>query len=172
VRSYTREWPEDRWVTLAKRLAALQGGGKMLFVITGSPSDQVRSDPFVRKLRELGLEAETFVGRDGFATLCQILLHARLVVSVNTGVMHLSAILNAPTISLNGPNSNGRWGPVGSRAIGIESPGKGCGYLHLGFESGATDCMERITVEMVLAAADDLLGIPSPIAGSVFAHSA
>lgn len=170
VRSYTREWPEDRWVTLAKNLAR-QEDGRALFVITGAPSDQVRSDPFVQKLRNAGLEAETFVGHDKFATLCQILLHAKLVVSVNTGVMHLAAILGAPTISLNGPNSNGRWGPVGPRVIGIESPGEGCGYLHLGFESGATDCMERITVDMVFAAADNLLGEPNPIVGSVFAHS-
>lgn len=161
VRSYTREWPEDRWVSLAQRLAAQPDAGETLFVITGSPSDQVRSNPFVQRLREAGLEAEAFVGRDGFASLCQLLLHARLVVSVNTGVMHLAAILGAPTISLNGPNTNGRWGPVGLHSIGLESPGEGCGYLHLGFEHncGATDCMERITVEMVLDAAESLSNV-------------
>jgi ADP-heptose:LPS heptosyltransferase len=169
VRSYTREWPEYRWVALAKRLAALQDEGKTLFAITGSQSDLIRSAPFVRKMREQGLDAEAFVGRDRFATLCQVLLHARLVVSVNTGVMHLAAILGAPTISLNGPNNNNRWGPVGPRAIGIESPGEGGGYLHLGFESGkgVTDCMERITVEMVLAAAEGLVGVPQRVAGSL-----
>ena len=132
VRSYTREWPEDRWVVLAKRLAELQNNRKMLFVITGSPFDEARSKPFIQKLRDMGLEAETFVGRDGFATLCQVLLYAKLVVSVNTGVMHLAAILGAPTISLNGPNNNSRWGPVGPRAIGIESPGAGTAICILG----------------------------------------
>ena len=79
---------------------------------------------------------------------------ARVLVSVNTGVMHLGAILGTPTVSINGPNRNGRWGPVGPRAIGVEAPGEGCGYLHLGFDfdGQATDCMERITVEMVEAA--------------------
>jgi heptosyltransferase III len=162
VCSYTREWPEDCWVALAKHLATLPGEAKVLFVITGAPSDQARSEPFVQKLREVGLEAESFVGQDGFASLCQVLLHARLVVSVNTGVMHLAAILGAPTISLNGPTNNGRWGPVGPRAMGVQSPGEGCGYLHLGFESsdGPMDCMERITVDMVLAAANVVLGTP------------
>jgi heptosyltransferase I len=167
MRSYTREWPEDRWVTLAQRLAGLRNKGETLFVITGSPSDQVRSEPFVRKLREEGLGAETFVGRDGFASLCQVLLHAGLVVSVNTGVMHLAAILGAPTISLNGPTNNNRWGPVGSRAVGVQSPGEGCGYLHLGFESGPTDCMEGITVDMVLAAADSVMCPPQIGPGSI-----
>lgn len=161
VRSYTREWPEDRWITLAKHLAIPGAQSETLFVITGAPSDEARSEAFVQKLHAAGLEAESFVGRDGFASLCQLLLHSRLVVSVNTGVMHLAAILSAPTISINGPNRNGRWGPVGPRAIGVESPGSGCGYLHLGFEhgEGATDCMERITVDMVLDAADNLLGV-------------
>jgi len=160
VSSYLREWPEDRWITLAKHFAALSGEGETLFVITGAASDQVRSEPFAQKLRDTGLEAEVFVGRDGFASLCQVLLHAKLVVSVNTGVMHLAAVLGAPTISLNGPTNNGRWGPVGPHAIGVQPSGEGCGYLHLGFESnnGSTDCMERITVDMVLAAADNLLG--------------
>lgn len=158
VHSYTREWPEDRWVALAKSLAIHSNEAETLFLVTGSAADQIRSEPFVQKLRAAGLQAETFVGRDRFASLCQILLHATLVVSVNTGVMHLAAILGTPTISLNGPNNNRRWGPVGPRAIGIESPGEDCGYLHLGFESGATDCMERITVDMVLAAANDLIG--------------
>lgn len=172
VRSYTREWPEDRWVALAQQLAA-PDPSKTLFVITGSPADQVRSDPFVQKLRDAGLEAETFVGRDGFGSLCQVLLHSKLVVSVNTGVMHLAAILGAPTISLNGPNTNGRWGPVGPRAAGIESPGKGCGYLHLGFESGdgVTDCMERITVDTVVATAESLMDAACSKGGPVFAQS-
>jgi heptosyltransferase I len=159
VRSYTREWPEDRWIALAQRLAA-QSDDQPLFVVTGSPTDQIRSGPFAQKLRAAGLEADIFVGQDGFASLCRILLGAKLVVSVNTGVMHLAAILGAPTISLNGPNSNRRWGPVGPRVVGIESPGEGCGYLHLGFEScsGTADCMERITVDMVVAAVETLVG--------------
>jgi len=164
VRSYLREWPEDRWLELAGQLATDLGKSEVLFVITGSPADQIRSEPFVRKMRNEGLDAEAFVGHDGFASLCQLLTHATLVISVNTGVMHLAAILGARTISINGPNRNSRWGPVGSRAIGVESPGEGCGYLHLGFEQGGAiaNCMERITVEMVLAAAESLLNVPGP----------
>ena len=84
-----------------------------------------------------------------------MLTRARVVVSVNTGVMHLAAILGAPTVSINGPNRNGRWGPIGPRALGVEAPGEGCGYLHLGFnfDNQPTDCMERITVKAIAEAA-------------------
>jgi ADP-heptose:LPS heptosyltransferase len=92
-------------------------------------------------------------------TLAHVLRRARLVVSVNTGVMHLAAIAGARVVAINGPNRNGRWGPVGRRAVGVEAPGEGCGYLHLGFnfDGQATDCMERTTVEMVYEAAMKLM---------------
>lgn len=150
TRSWLREWPEDRWVALAERLARPE----TVFAITGAPSDVERTEPFLQKMTAAGLRAVPFTGKDGFISLAHLLRRARTVVSVNTGVMHLAAVLGAPTVSINGPNRNGRWGPVGPRAIGVEAPGEGCGYLHLGFnfDGQATDCMERITVEMILAA--------------------
>jgi len=154
-RSWLREWPQERWVELARRLA----GDNTLILITGAPSDQVRMTPFLAQLRAAGLRAESFVSPDGFRTLTHVLRHARLVVSVNTGVMHLAAIAGAPTVAINGPNRNGRWGPIGPRAVGVEAPGSDCGYLHLGFEfdKNPTDCMTRTTVDQVYAAARALL---------------
>jgi heptosyltransferase I len=154
TRSMLREWPEDYWIKLAVRLAR---PGTHFFV-TGAPSDMARAEPLVEKLRAAGLDARTFAGTDGFVTLAYMLKTARVVVSVNTGVMHLAAVLGARTVSINGPNRNGRWGPVGPRAIGVEAPGSGCGYLHLGFEFGgkASDCMQRTSVEMIVEAVSKL----------------
>ncbi len=150
-RSWLREWPEDRWLALARRMAR----PGTVFAITGAPADLPRTEPFVARMQAEGLDAVAFVGTDGFQSLARMLAHARCVVSVNTGVMHLAAIVGAPTVSINGPNRNGRWGPVGPRALGVEAPGEGCGYLHLGFnfDGQATDCMERITVDDIAAAA-------------------
>lgn len=154
-RSWLREWPEERWVELAQRLAREE----TLFVITGAPSDLPRTQPFVERMRAAGLRCEPFVSPDGFRTLTAVLRRARLAVSVNTGVMHLGAIAGARVVAINGPNRNGRWGPVGPRAVGVEAPGEGCGYLHLGFnfDGQATDCMERTTVEQVYGAAKELM---------------
>lgn len=156
TRSWLREWPQERWILLAERLAAPD----TVFAITGAPSDLERLDPFLIRMAAAGLKAVPLVGTDGFVSLAHLLRRARVVVSVNTGVMHLAAVLGAPTVSINGPNRNERWGPVGERAIGVEAPGEGCGYLHLGFDfdGRATDCMERITVEMVLAAVNRVVG--------------
>ncbi len=158
-RSRLREWPESNWIALAKKIAQCLGSPETLFLITGAAGDLDRITPFVAALRAAGLRAEPFVSPDGFRTLTAVLRRARLVVSVNTGVMHLAAIAGAPTVSINGPNRNGRWGPFGPHAIGVEAPGPGCGYLHLGFnfDNQPTDCMERTTVDYVYAAACELL---------------
>jgi len=152
TRSWLREWPEDRWLALAKRLSRPE----TCFVITGAPSDQIRTEPFVKRMLQAGLKTVAFSGSDGFVSLAHVLRRARVVVSVNTGVMHLAAVLGTPTVSINGPNRNGRWGPIGKYAVGVEALGDGCGYLHLGFEfdGKASDCMERTSVERVLAAAE------------------
>lgn len=154
-RAHLREWPEERWIELAGRMA----GEDTLFLVTGAPSDRPRMDLFVERMRAAGHRAESFVSPDGFRTLAGLLQRCRLVVSVNTGVMHLAAIAGARTVGINGPNRNGRWGPIGPRAVGVEAPGEGCGFLHLGFnfDGNPEDCMERITVDAVAHACDTLL---------------
>lgn len=157
--SQLREWPEERWIALAEGLARPE----TVFAITGAPGDLERIEPFVRRMKEKGLSAVPLVGSDGFISLAHLLRRARVVVSVNTGVMHLAAILGAPTVSLNGPTNNQRWGPIGPYAVGVSSSGEGCGYLNLGFEFNGqpTDCMEKISVERVLAAALEVTGRPT-----------
>ena len=163
-RAHLREWPEERWVALAASLARPE----TMFVVTGSPADRARMAPFVERLRSAGLRAEGFVSPDGFRTLTPLLRCCRLVVSVNTGVMHLAAIAGARTVAINGPNRNGRWGPIGPRALGVEAPGEGCGFLHLGFnfDGNAEDCMERTSVQLVLSACQALLRATPDEAGA------
>ena len=156
-RAHLREWPQERWIALAMQLAT----DDTLFVVTGAPADGPRMDAFVQRLQAAGLRAATFVSPDGFVTLAHVLYRCRLVVTVNTGVMHLAAIVGARTIAINGPNRNERWGPMGPRARGVEAPGEGCGFLHLGFnfEGNPVDCMERISVEAVVTACRHLLAV-------------
>ena len=157
-KSFLREWPDERWLALAERLRQ----EKTLFVITCGPAELARTEGLVAKMWERGLRAEPFAGTDGFKTLARMLPRTRVVVSVNTGVMHLAAIVGAPTVSLNGPTNGARWGPVGPCVFGVQASGEDCGYLHLGFDfhRQATDCMERITVEQVVAAVHVVSAMP------------
>ena len=151
---WLREWPEDCWVELARSI----GRPKTLFVITGSPSDQARSIPMSERLQAAGARSSAFVSPDGFRALSRVLLRARAVVSVNTGVMHLAAILGAPTVSLNGPTNPLRWGAYGERVANVQPYDGSGGYLNLGFEfpRNTEDVMPKIRVEDVVEAVREI----------------
>jgi len=152
--SWLREWDEANWISLAHRLAR----PNTLFVITGAPSDLPRTEPFVALMQAAGLRCAPFISPDGFISLTRLIRRARLVVSVNTGVMHLAAIAGAPTVSLNGPTAEHRWGARGLHAANVQPADGSGGYLHLGFEFNGQpeDIINRITVDQVAAACAEL----------------
>ena len=156
-KSWMREWPEERWLQLARRIA----DPETIFAVTGSPADMERSVPMVERMTASGLRAVSYVSPDGFRSLAHLLLRTRVVVSVNTGVMHLAAILGAPTVSLNGPTAPHRWGPRGRCVAGVQPADGSGGYLNLGFEFGrhSDAVMEKISVEDAVAAVEKLVSI-------------
>jgi ADP-heptose:LPS heptosyltransferase len=150
-RSHLKEWPEAAWHALASRLGAVG----FSIVLTGSRADAQRTASFVDAFASAAdVELVNCAGRYGIEDLVDVLRSASCVVSVNTGVMHLAAAVGAPTVALNGPTNEVRWGPVGARAVSVNSDLPGCGYLNLGFEyeQGRVDCMQGISVERVVDA--------------------
>lgn len=155
-RSILREWPLSNWVELATKLH--QAGHSV--AITGGPIDQPRVLELTQDLRKVLpsihiIELKT----RSLAELAAVLKTARGMVSVNTGIMHMAAALDVPTVSLNGPTSTLRWGPIGPRTRSVEPRGGGGGYLHLGFEySDSCDltCMKRVHVDDVMGALQSL----------------
>lgn len=149
TKSWLREWPERNWIRLAQEL--LQSGLSRIY-LTGGPSDQPRTDAFLGLLPpEISSRVQSFAGRRLEET-AGLLSRASLVVSVDTGIMHLAAALEVPVVSLHGPSTPKRWGGVGPRVYPAMSTSPGAGHLHLGFEYGdETNRMEGISVDQVLA---------------------
>ena len=155
-RSELKEWPLESWRDLAARL--VERGYSI--VLTGAAADAERTEQFVRSCEGLEGCVENAAGRYALSELVELLGRASCVVSVNTGVMHLAAASGAPTVALNGPTSEARWGPIGDRVRSVNADLPGCGYLNLGFEydRGRTDCMREISVDRVADAVFSLVG--------------
>ena len=155
-RSELKEWPQDRWRELA---AALSERG-LSIVLTGGPGDRDRTQAFVEGSGPLAERLVNTAGRFTIPEVLDVLARSRGVVSVNTGTMHLAAAVGAPTVALNGPTSERRWGPLGERAVSVNSTYEGCGYLNLGSEYAGKreDCMLGISVDRVLDATAGLVG--------------
>ncbi len=150
-----KRWPEEKWLALAEEIAARE----MDVVLTGAPADRDGNDALIERVRPA---TRSFLRNAAGSTLREtaaLLAHARLVVSVDTGVMHMAAALGAPLVALHGPTSSRRWGPVNENTIAVDSPLDGCGYLHLGWEhmSRPLPCMECIPYAAVRDACRSIL---------------
>lgn len=148
-RSRLKEWPHDRWQLLAQEMA--DRGFRV--VLTGSKHDRDATEAFVHSCDGIRESLVNLAGAYDLDEVLDLLSASRCVVSVNTGVMHLAAAGGVPTVALNGPTSERRWGPIGPRAFSVNSEYSGCGFLHFGweYEGRREDCMHGISVERVLS---------------------
>ncbi|ANE82193.1 hypothetical protein A7U43_25665 [Mycobacterium adipatum] len=152
---HVKEWPVDRWIELARRVQDEYG---VEILISGGPDDVDRSRVLTEKLDSLGVRNVALAGKFTLSELADLLPRSFAVVSVNTGVMHLAALLGAKTVSLEGPVPPKRWGPIGPRSRSVVTTLPQSGYLDLGFEYAGQrlDCMQGVSVDAVMEALADL----------------
>lgn len=148
TRSDLRQWPTEYWVELAKSI--LSENYKL--IITGSAQNSADA---MRLASMIGLENKVCVvaGKLTLLETAQVILGAKAVVSVNTGIAHFADHLNVPTIALNGPTNSKRWGLVNLNSRNIDVPKQSGGsFLNLGFEYATNSqyIMNQISVQEVL----------------------
>jgi ADP-heptose:LPS heptosyltransferase len=142
-----KEWPTVRWVALAEYFCR-NGYG---VVFTGSPNQHALNEAVIARIQPpFRRLARNIAGAPLLETL-RVVAGATLTVSVDTGVVHMAAALDAPLVALYGPSKAERWGPIGEGTIVVESPLASAGYLNLGFETprNPPPCMEAICYESV-----------------------
>jgi len=155
----TKQWPLENFAQLIFSLTA-KG---ISVIITGSREDE---EPVRQILHLLKGRPENhdhrilnLVGKTSLRELAGIFSLSDLVLTPDTGPMHLAAAVKAPLIALFGPTAPWRTGPYGNGNLIIRkalacSPcfKKKCSTL---------ECMNTITVEEVLEAALRKLGVES-----------
>ena len=175
-----REWPLNSWLELGKRLVS----AGYAIVITGGPDDQKRAADLVQKLNA-SLESANLsssapnnevaspgsarvisvAGSANWLETARLINQAEAVVAVNTGTMHLAAILGRPLVALHGPTNPARWGPLtsGTAIPVILGPGlsEGGAYLHLGSEypKEPVYLMDQISPDAVIKALKSNFGL-------------
>lgn len=158
-RAYLKEWPEGKWVAL---ISALLDQGCQVF-LTGAAGDRQKAQALAGKVSP-GAEIKVVAGELDIKETAELLQSSRLVISVNTGIMHLAAALGCRLVALHGPTSQLRWGPLNTNALSVQSPLCCSPCLNLGFDYGCRQgaCMAAISVEEVLGKVEQLLEITEP----------
>lgn len=159
-----KEWPQERWLRLIEEFASPERN----VVLTGAPSDRERNNEVIAGTKQVARCFVTNAAGCSLEETSALLADAILVVSVDTGLMHMAAALGVPLVALHGPTASKRWGPVSPEAVVIETSVVGCGYINLGWESrpGSPACMEGICYETVRSACRAILEKPRSLSNN------
>ncbi|MBW1938495.1 MAG: glycosyltransferase family 9 protein [Deltaproteobacteria bacterium] len=148
-----RLWPIDRWSQVADELWKMGRqptiiGGKAEIDISQKIMDTANS-PILNLCGRLSL-SETAAMFD----------RSRLLISTDSGILHIGAMCNIPTVSLFGPGIADKWGPQGERHRIINKNLACSPCTKFGTTPPCPNnmaCMMEISSEEVLAASKGLL---------------
>ncbi|HEV2613354.1 MAG TPA: lipopolysaccharide heptosyltransferase I [Gammaproteobacteria bacterium] len=105
-------WPEEHW---AKLIELLKPKELKILLPWGNTEEKSRAE----RLAENNSHVEV-LPKSTLTELASILLHSNFNIAVDTGLGHLSAALDAPTISLYGPTDPKLIGTIGKNQIHIK----------------------------------------------------
>lgn len=159
----SKQWHLDRFAAVARTLADETGG---TIVLTGSAGDRPLVDEVRRQLGD-GTRVVDAAGELDLVTLAAVLGRLQVLVTGDTGPMHLAAAMDTPVVALFGPSNPVRYGPRATREriLRIDLPCSPCGQVRLPpvrCRGHVPDCLDGISVDTVVAAARDLLAEPRP----------
>ena len=129
-------------------------------VLTGADADRSQIDEVRR-----GLEGVPVVDAGGvldLAALAALMAELDVLITSDTGPMHLAAAMGTPVVALFGPANPARYGPLApvQRVLRVDLPCSPCGQVRLPPErcrGHVPDCMDGISVTSVVAAVMEVL---------------
>jgi heptosyltransferase-2 len=108
-----RRWPAARFADAARRL---ESDGCSVFLLGGPGDAAVSADIATRA----GLRAErNLAGEASLPVTAAVLSRAAGALANDGGLMHLAAAQGTPVVGIFGPQSPGRFGPLGDRSVAL-----------------------------------------------------
>jgi len=156
-----RRWPVARFVELASAMVARQPN--LTILLTGGKSERSFIEEFKGRFSGEMVEA---IELGGIERTCAVLRRCDLLVSADTGIMHLAAAMATPTVGLFGPNTPDCWAPVGVRSTYVYARKQLCSPCINSYKRQIPDqctaeregaCMWDIEVDDVLMAAKQVI---------------
>lgn len=106
ARAEARRWPAERFAAVADALSAWG----MQVVVTGTAQEAEISDRVIAQMNRPELVVD-LTGKTGLGGLAALLKGSRLLVCNDTGVSHLAAALEVPSVVIFSASDPKRWAP-------------------------------------------------------------
>jgi lipopolysaccharide heptosyltransferase II len=150
-----RRWPGHRYARLVERFAGeIAPVDRFVFIGTAGEATAVG-----RVLDEVAPDARSacldLSGKTTLVELMVLLKRAAMVVTNDSGPLHVAAALGVPTVSLYGPETPALYGPVGENHLVFYashwcSPCLSVYNAKIAMCHGENECMRRIRLEEVV----------------------
>lgn len=115
----SKHWPEVDWRALTERMA---GQGWAIRLPWGNETEKARAERIVA-----GIDGAAVLPKLNLAGVAKVIAGATACVAVDTGLGHLAAALDVPSISLYGPTLPGRVGAYGRGQVHLCASGPNAG---------------------------------------------
>ena len=105
----TKEWPQEKWYSLIKSLQY-----RANFVCLGGPKEATQYKPLMDSLAAEGIDQImlNMLGKTTLQEVGALIESCDVVVTADTGSLHIALALNKPVVALFGPTDPKLWGPL------------------------------------------------------------
>lgn len=141
-----KRWPTERFIRTVELLRKEKNDSEIEIIIVGSPAEQELGESIAEAIDH---PRENLAGKTTIGELIEHLQTCHIVVSNDTGTMHLAAALGIPTVAIFGSTSPELTSPIGSihRVIREKVECSPCFKRTCPIDFR---CMERISAERVV----------------------
>jgi heptosyltransferase-1 len=147
----TKNWPIERFAELAR---ALRERLSATVVLAGAPEDRAACDQIAGDDDAI----LNLAGTTGLPELGGVLSGMDLVITVDTGPMHMAAASGVPVLALFGATDPGRTGPYGAGHEVLTTPDLPCRPCRSRTcARGDLACLQEITIDQVFEKAQQML---------------
>jgi lipopolysaccharide heptosyltransferase II len=145
----SKRWPIPYWATLIDRLIRQEGAQ---VVLTGAPGDMPQIDQVTSRMHE---RAINLAGKTSLTQLAALLQRADLLISGDSGPLHMGVACGTPIIGIYGPTNPSLGGPVSPDATVLRS-GIWCSPCYNARDTAdcpfyTTQCMKNILPSQIFA---------------------
>ena len=105
----TKEWPQEKWYSLIKSLQY-----RANFICLGGPKEATQYKPLMDSLAAEGIDQImlNMLGKTTLQEVGALIESCDVVVTADTGSLHIALALNKPVVALFGPTDPKLWGPL------------------------------------------------------------
>jgi ADP-heptose:LPS heptosyltransferase len=162
-----KQWPAERFAEAAAILARELGA---TVVLTGAAGDDAIVTDVELRIAASGVAAVRAVATD-LRLLAAVLQHSTLLVTGDTGPMHLAASVGTPVLAIFGPSMPWRYAPLvpAHRIVRVDLPCSPCNRIRVPpvrCQGHSPDCLTAVAVADVVDAGRSLAAAHARTVGS------